>query len=74
TDRGWVAYFNDLHKGRSAGAAWAWFIDAFAVTALIFCITGLFLLHLHAGNRPLTWPLVGAGLVVPLLLALAFIH
>ncbi|WP_255992323.1 PepSY-associated TM helix domain-containing protein [Chitinolyticbacter albus] len=74
TDRGWIAYFNDLHKGRSAGAVWAWSIDAFAVTALIFCITGLFLLHLHAGNRPLTWPLVGAGLVVPLLLALAFIH
>ncbi|WP_148716818.1 PepSY-associated TM helix domain-containing protein [Chitinolyticbacter meiyuanensis] len=74
TDRGWIAYFNDLHKGRNAGRAWAWFIDIFAGTALVFCITGLFLLHLHAGNRPTTWPLVALGLVVPLLLAIAFIH
>ncbi|RKW98339.1 hypothetical protein D9B85_13640, partial [Corynebacterium diphtheriae] len=28
----------------------------------------------HAGNRPSTWPLVGLGLVIPLLLALLFIH
>ncbi|HBB79172.1 MAG TPA: hypothetical protein DC050_13280, partial [Pseudomonas sp.] len=28
----------------------------------------------HAGGRPTTWPLVGAGLVIPLLLALLFIH
>lgn len=74
TDRGWVSYFNDLHKGRNAGAAWSWFLDIFAVAALVFCITGLFLLHLHAGQRRLTWPLVGLGLIVPLLLALLFIH
>lgn len=74
TDRGWVSYFNDLHKGRHTGKAWSWFIDVFAVTALVFCITGLFLLHLHAGNRPATWPLVGLGLVLPLLLAILFIH
>ena len=23
TDRGWIAYFNDLHKGRHTGEAWA---------------------------------------------------
>lgn len=74
TDRGWVSYFNDLHKGRNAGAAWNWFIDIFAVTCLVFCITGLFLLQLHSGNRPVTWPLVGLGLVVPLLLVIIFIH
>lgn len=74
TDRGWVSYFNDLHKGRNAGTAWSWFLDLFAVAALVFCITGLFLLHLHAGQRRWTWPFVGLGLVIPLLLALLFIH
>ena len=74
TDRGWVAYFNDLHKGRSTGAAWNWFIDLFAVACLVFSITGLFILKMHAGNRPWTWPLVGLGLVLPALLALLLIH
>ncbi len=74
TDRGWVSYLNDLHKGRNAGSAWGWFIDVFAIACLVFCITGLFLLHLHARQRRMTWPLVGLGLVVPLLLALLFIH
>ncbi|MFY0084312.1 PepSY-associated TM helix domain-containing protein, partial [Acinetobacter baumannii] len=36
TDRGWVSYFNDLHKGRHTGAAWSWFIDIFAVASLVF--------------------------------------
>ncbi|KAF1685668.1 hypothetical protein CR938_12765 [Pseudoxanthomonas taiwanensis] len=74
TDRGWIAYLNDLHKGRNTGPAWGWFIDVFAIACLVFCVTGLFLLHLHARQRRLTWPLVGLGLVVPLLLALLFIH
>ncbi|WP_311221293.1 MULTISPECIES: PepSY-associated TM helix domain-containing protein [unclassified Acidovorax] len=74
TDRGWISYFNDLHKGRNTGAAWSWFIDIFAAACLVFCITGLFILKMHAGNRPFTWPMVGMGLVVPLLLALLFIH
>ncbi|MFZ6645867.1 PepSY-associated TM helix domain-containing protein [Undibacterium sp. TJN25] len=74
TDRGWVSYFNDLHKGRNTGGAWAWFIDIFAVACLVFCITGLFLLQLHSGNRPTTWPIVGFGLLVPLLLAIVLIH
>jgi hypothetical protein len=74
TDRGWVSYFNDLHKGRNTGTAWSWFLDIFSVTALIFCITGLFMLNMHAGNRPATWPLVGLGVVVPLVLVILFIH
>ena len=74
TARGWVSYFNDLHKGRNAGPAWGWFIDVFAIACLVFCISGLFLLHLHARQRRLTWPLVGLGLVVPLVLVLIFIH
>ena len=74
TDRGWISYLNDLHKGRNAGTAWSWFIDAFAVACLVFTITGLVILKMHAGNRPGTWPLVGLGLVLPVLLALLFIH
>ncbi|MBB3826794.1 PepSY-associated TM helix domain-containing protein [Xanthomonas arboricola] len=74
TTRGAIAYLNDLHKGRNAGPAWGWFIDVFAIACLVFCITGLFLLHLHARQRSMTWPLVGLGLLVPLLLALLLIH
>ena len=74
TDRGWLSYFNDLHKGRNTGAAWRWFIDVFAGAALVFAITGLFILKMHAGNRPSTWPMVGLGFVVPALIALLFIH
>lgn len=74
TDRGWIAWFNDLHKGRNTGGAWRWFIDIFAVASLVFCITGLFLLQLHARQRPTTWPMVGLGLLLPLLIALLFIH
>lgn len=74
TERGWISYFNDLHKGRNAGPAWSWFLDLFAIACLVFCITGLFLLQMHAKQRRMTWPYVGLGLVVPLLLALLFIH
>ena len=74
TDRGWISYLNDLHKGRNTGAAWSWFIDIFAFATLIFSITGLFLLQMHSKHRPATWPMVGFGLVLPLVLALLFIH
>ncbi|GEP06576.1 PepSY-associated TM helix domain-containing protein [Methylobacterium oxalidis] len=74
TDRGWVSYLNDLHKGRNAGAAWGLFIDLFAGACLVFCLTGLILLQFHAGRRPATWPVVGLGLALPLGLALLFVH
>ncbi|MGP1615568.1 MAG: PepSY-associated TM helix domain-containing protein [Pollutimonas bauzanensis] len=74
SSRGWVAYFNDLHKGRHAGAIWSWFIDVFAVACLVFAFTGLFLVKLHAANRPATWPLLSLGLVLPIVLMLLFIH
>jgi hypothetical protein len=74
TDRGWLAYFNDLHKGRNAGRAWSLFIDVFAFATLLFAVTGLLLLKMHAGQRRATWPMVGLGLVAPMLLALLFIH
>jgi len=74
TDRGWIAYLNDLHKGRNAGATWFWLIDAFAAACLIFSLTGIALLYFLAKNRPLTWPLVGLGIAGPFLVALFLIH
>lgn len=74
TERGWISYLNDLHKGRNTGSAWSLFIDVFAAACLVFCLTGLVLLQFHAARRPATWPVVGLGLLAPLLLALFFIH
>lgn len=74
TDRGWISYFNDLHKGRNSGAAWFWFIDIFAVACIIFTLTGLLLLNLHAKHRPSTWPLVALGVAVPLIIVILFLH
>lgn len=74
TDRGWISYLNDLHKGRNSGAEWSLFIDIFAGACLIFALTGLFLLQLHSAKRRSTWPLVGAGVVIPAVLAILFIH
>ncbi len=74
TDRGWISYLNDLHKGRNTGAAWSLFLDVFAVACIVFCLTGLVLLQLLAHARPSTWPLVGLGLLIPALIVLAFIH
>ncbi|WP_260929569.1 PepSY-associated TM helix domain-containing protein [Novosphingobium sp. 9] len=74
TDQGWIAYFNDLHKGRNAGWVWHWFIDGFVISALIFVGTGFALLWMHGRHRPSTWPLTGLGLLIPFILALFFIH
>lgn len=74
TDRGWIAWLNDLHKGRNTGAVWRWFIDLFAVACLLFALTGLWLLQLHARQRGKTWPLVALGVAVPTLLIILFMH
>ena len=74
TDRGWVSYLNDLHKGRNTGEVWSLFLDVFAIACVVFCATGLVLLQLLANGRPSTWPLVALGLVIPTLLAIFFIH
>jgi hypothetical protein len=74
TDRGTVAWLNDLHKGRNTGAAWSWFIDLFAVACLVFSLTGLFILAMHARQRASVWPLVSLGALLPALLILLFMH
>ena len=74
TDRGWISWLNDMHKGRNAGTVWSWFIDIFAGACLVFCITGFLILKYHAANRPSTWPVIGFGIVLPVVLALLFVH
>lgn len=74
TDRGWISWLNDLHKGRNTGVAWNWFIDVLAIACIVFSVTGFFLLQLHARQRPLTWPLVGLGFIVMFLIVILFVH
>lgn len=74
TNRGWIAYFNDLHKGRDTGFVWGWFIDFFAVICVIFCLSGLILLCRQANHRWMTWPITLLGVVAPAILLLAFVH
>lgn len=68
TDRGLVAWLNDLHKGRNTSMVWIVFIDIFAIATLVFCITGLFLLQIHSKRRPSTWYITAAGLLIPAVL------
>ena len=74
TTRGWVSYLNDLHKGRNTGVVWKWFIDIFAVGCVVFTVTGLGLLFMYSDSRKITWPLVAAGVAIPAILAILFIH
>jgi hypothetical protein len=74
TERGWLAYFNDLHKGRNTGIAWIVFIDVVAVAVLFFSLTGLVLLWIQARQRTSTWPLVGGGVALVTALMIFFAH
>jgi hypothetical protein len=74
TDRGWVAYFNDLHKGRNTGLAWTLFIDLVAIACVFFAFTGLVLLWIQARQRTSTWPLVGGGVAILVVLMIFFAH
>jgi hypothetical protein len=74
SSRGWVAYLNDLHKGRNAGTVWKWFLDIFVLACVIFSLTGLVLLWMHSKHRKSTWPIVAMGLVIPALIAIFLIH
>jgi hypothetical protein len=74
TNRGWIAYFNDLHKGRNTGLAWTIFIDVVAAACVFFAFTGLVLLWIQARLRTSTWPLVGGGAAVLVVLMIVFAH
>ncbi|MGD9868651.1 MAG: PepSY-associated TM helix domain-containing protein [Hyphomicrobiales bacterium] len=74
TSRGLISYLNDLHKGRNTGLAWSLFIDVFAIGCVVFSITGLLLLKLQSARRPLTWPMVAAGVAIPAAILVLFVH
>lgn len=74
TDRGWVAYFNDLHKGRNTGLVWKIFIDVVAAACVFFSLTGLVLLWIQARQRTATWPLVSTGVGVLIALMIVIAH
>jgi hypothetical protein len=74
TSRGWISYFNDIHKGRNTGNAWIYFMDVFAIACIIFSVTGFLLLQRYADTRSKTWPLVIAGLLVPIFFMMFLIH
>ncbi len=74
TERGAISWLNDLHKGRHTGKAWSWFLDIFSVSCVVFCLTGLVLLQVHARRRPGTWPVVAAGLLLPVVIIIFFLH
>lgn len=74
TDRGWIAYLNDLHKGRHTGWVWQAFIDVIAVAFLIFTATGLILLQIHSAKRRATWPAIALGFAAPAILLILFSH
>lgn len=74
TNRGAVALFNDLHKGRHAGGAWKLLIDVSAAFFVVFALTGFGLLWLHARARASTWPLTALGIVAPLVVFILLVH
>lgn len=74
TRRGVISWLNDLHKGRHTGMTWIVFMDFFSVMCVVFCLTGLALLFVHARRRPMTWPVVAAGLLLPVFILIFFLH
>ena len=66
--QGAVGVLNDLHRGRDAGSAWAWLIDASGVFLVFLSLTGLGLLFYLKKVRlkGLLVMVAGAALVVAL--------
>ncbi len=74
TDRGPLAYFTDLHKGKNVPPLWHSFINVFAVSVLLFSISGFILLAIQTRARKMTWPVVGLGLGLPALFLIVILH
>jgi uncharacterized protein len=74
TNRGWIAYLNDLHKGRHTSEAWRWFLDFVSVCCLIFAFSGFWLLWRYSGNRKSTYPLLVIGVVAPWVILILSMH
>lgn len=74
TSRGWIAYLNDLHKGRNTSEAWRWFMDFVSVCCLIFCLSGFWLLWRYSGNRRSTYPILLLGVIAPWVILIISMH
>lgn len=74
TSRGWIAYLNDLHKGRNTSEAWRWFMDFVSVCCLIFCLSGFWLLWRYSGNRRSTYPILLIGVIAPWVILIISMH
>ncbi|WP_081714688.1 PepSY-associated TM helix domain-containing protein [Asticcacaulis sp. AC466] len=74
SDRGAMAFLTDLHKGKNVRPAWHYFIDVFAISVLIFSISGFVLLVIQARMRKMTWPLVASGVVLPIAFLILILH
>jgi hypothetical protein len=66
--QGAVGVLNDLHRGRDAGSAWAWLIDASGIFLVFLSLTGLGLLFYlkKVRMKGLVVMTAGAALVVGL--------
>lgn len=74
SDQGWIAFLDDLHRGKNTGPVWSWLVTAFAACCVIFSLTGLAILQIRARSRWQVWPVVGLGVLIPAVLILIFIH
>jgi len=74
TSRGWIAFLNDLHKGRNTSNGWRWFMDFVSVCCLIFCLSGFWLLWRYSANRRATYPLLVVGIIAPWVILILSMH
>ncbi len=63
---GFVAWINDLHKGRDTGQGWKWVIDFSAIFMSLISLTGIILLLYLKKKRlnGIIWLVAGVALVV----------
>jgi len=69
--KGWMAVFDDLHKGRDCGPVWSFVIDASAVVLAFLSATGLWLLF-YLKKRRRSGLLVALAGTLAILAAFAF--
>ena len=62
--KGWMAVFDDLHKGRDCGSAWSLIVDASAIVLAFLSVTGLWLLFYLKKRRRSGLLVALAGTVV----------
>jgi hypothetical protein len=59
-----VAFMNDLHKGRDTGTAWSWVIDVSAIFLVLISLSGLILLLFIKKKRMSGMILAAIGLLL----------